>query len=149
MVILLASTDSRRAVVRYKKKYVQEVLVSCLVKLAQVKSVVRWTDRPSMTIAVDWDVKNQTELNRKQSRPWSGSSFKSCLIWVCPVCKSVKRCLYAVKGQSGAQCSKVQLEIERSQVQASLESMCCQYHYSIWNTFFSAWNCKYFLTHFD
>ena len=41
MVILLASTDSRRAVVRYKKKYVQEVLVSCLVKLAQVKSVVR------------------------------------------------------------------------------------------------------------
>ena len=25
------------------------------------KSVVRWTDRPDMTIAVDWDVKNQTK----------------------------------------------------------------------------------------
>ena len=39
-------------------KYVHEVLVNCLVKLAQEKSVVRWTDRPDMTIAVDWDVKN-------------------------------------------------------------------------------------------
>ena len=26
----------------------------------------------------------------KQSRPWSGSSYKSCLIWVCSVCKSIK-----------------------------------------------------------
>ena len=33
----------------------------------------------------------------KQSRPWSGSSYKSCLIWVCSVCKRVKRCLYEVK----------------------------------------------------
>ena len=32
----------------------------------------------------------------KQSSPWSGSSYKSCLIWVCYVCKSVKRCLYGV-----------------------------------------------------
>ena len=34
-------------------KYVHEVLVNCLFKLAQEKSVVRWTDRPAMTIAVD------------------------------------------------------------------------------------------------
>ena len=30
-----------------------EVLVNCLFKLAQEKSVVRLTDRPAMTIAVD------------------------------------------------------------------------------------------------
>ena len=35
--ILLPSTDSRRVVVSYKKKYVQEVLVNCLAKLAQEK----------------------------------------------------------------------------------------------------------------
>ena len=40
-VTLLPSTDSRRVVVSYKRKYVHEVLVNCLVKLAQEKSVVR------------------------------------------------------------------------------------------------------------
>ena len=59
-VILLPSADSRRVVISYKRKYVHEVLVNCLFKLPQEKSVVRWTDRPGMTIAVDWDVKNQT-----------------------------------------------------------------------------------------
>ena len=34
-VILLPSPDSRRVVVNYKLKYVHEVLVNCLVKLAQ------------------------------------------------------------------------------------------------------------------
>ena len=33
--ILLPSTDSRRVVVSYKRKYVHEVLVNCLVKLSQ------------------------------------------------------------------------------------------------------------------
>ena len=36
-----------------------KVLVNSLVKLAQKISVVRLTDHPDMTIAVDWDVKNQ------------------------------------------------------------------------------------------
>ena len=31
-------------------------MVNRLFKLAQEKSVVRWTDRPDMTMAVDWDV---------------------------------------------------------------------------------------------
>ena len=44
-VVLLPSTDSRRVIVSYKYKFVHEVLVNCLVKLADVKSVVRWTDR--------------------------------------------------------------------------------------------------------
>ena len=35
------------------------ILVKCLVKLAHEKSVVRRTDRPDMTIAIDWDVKHQ------------------------------------------------------------------------------------------
>ena len=39
--ILLPSADSIRDVVSYKRKYVHEVLVNCLVKLAQEKSVVR------------------------------------------------------------------------------------------------------------
>ena len=59
--ILLPSADSRRVVVSYKRKYVHKVLVNRSVKLAQEKSVVRWTDHPNMTIAVDWDVKNQNQ----------------------------------------------------------------------------------------
>ena len=59
MVILLPSTDSRRIVFSCKPKYVHEVLVNILVKLAQEKCVVKCTDRPYMTIAVDWDVKPQ------------------------------------------------------------------------------------------
>ena len=39
--ILLPSADSRRVLVSYKRKNVQEVLVNCLIKLAQEKSVVR------------------------------------------------------------------------------------------------------------
>ena len=29
----------------------------------------------------------------KQSRPCSGSSYESCLIWVCPVCRNVLNCV--------------------------------------------------------
>ena len=39
--ILLLSADSRRVVVSYKQKYVHEVLVNHLVKLAQEKSLAR------------------------------------------------------------------------------------------------------------
>ena len=38
MAILLPSTDSRRVVVSYKRKYVHEVLVSHLAKLTQEKT---------------------------------------------------------------------------------------------------------------
>ena len=37
----------------YKRKNVQELLVNPMFRPAQEKSVVRWTDRPAMTIAVD------------------------------------------------------------------------------------------------
>ena len=57
---VLLSTDSRRVVI-YKRKYKHEILGNRLVKLAQEKSVVRLTDHPNMTIAVDCDVKHQTK----------------------------------------------------------------------------------------
>ena len=52
--------------VTFKRKYVHEVLVNCLVKLAQENSVVKWTDGPDMTIAVDWDLKHQTKTNKQR-----------------------------------------------------------------------------------
>ena len=53
---------SRRVVVSYKRKYVHELLVN--VEACQGKSVVRRTDRPAMTIAVNWDVKQQNKQNQ-------------------------------------------------------------------------------------
>ena len=53
--------EDGRVVVSYKRKNVHKVLVNRLVKLAEEKSVARWTDRPDITIAVDWDVKQQTK----------------------------------------------------------------------------------------
>ena len=65
MVILLPSADSlRRVVVNYKRKYVHKVLITCLFKLAQEKSVVRCTDRPAMTIAVDLGRKVTKQANK-------------------------------------------------------------------------------------
>ena len=61
--VFLPSPVSRRVVVSHKQKYVHKVKVNRLVKFAQEKSVVKKTDRPNMTIAVDWDVKHQTKNN--------------------------------------------------------------------------------------
>ena len=44
-----------------------EELVNSLVKLAQEKIVIRYSVRPDMTIAVDWDVKYQTKPNKQIS----------------------------------------------------------------------------------
>ena len=49
----LLLNHSRRGVVSYKRKYVHEVLVNHLFKLAEEKCVVRCTDCPAITIAVD------------------------------------------------------------------------------------------------
>ena len=62
-VILLPSAGQRRVVVSYKRKYVHEVLVNRLAKFAQEKNVVRWTDSLDMAIAVDWNVKKETDIN--------------------------------------------------------------------------------------
>ena len=70
-VILLPSSfsslplnHSRRVVVSYKRKYVHEVLMNCLFKLAQ-EYVVRWTDRPAMTIAVNLGRKATKQTNKQ------------------------------------------------------------------------------------
>ena len=67
------SADLKRVVVSYKRKYMDELLVNCLVKLALEKSEARRTDHPNMTKAVDWDVKNQTKT-------WGGGGGLSCLV---------------------------------------------------------------------
>ena len=61
-VNLLPSAYSRRIVGSYKRKYVHEVLVNSLVKLAQEKSDVMLTDHPNMTIAADQYVTQQPNL---------------------------------------------------------------------------------------
>ena len=59
---------SRRVVVSYKRKYVHKLLVNRLLKPAQEKSVVKWTDRPAMTIAVDMGRK-ATKTNKTYHMP--------------------------------------------------------------------------------
>ena len=59
----LPLNHSRRIVVSYNRKYVHVVLVNCLFKLAQEKSMVTWTDRPAMTIVVDLGRKATDQTN--------------------------------------------------------------------------------------
>ena len=73
MVILLLSADSRKVVVSYKRKYVHQVLVNGLVKLAQEKSVVRLTDGSDMTLAVDLGceaTKQTKQIKLAQEKVW-------------------------------------------------------------------------------
>ena len=59
-------------------KVCTRLLVNCLFKLAQEKSVVRLTDRPAMTIAVDLGHK----ANKQTKQTWLSENEqqkKSCL----------------------------------------------------------------------
>ena len=61
------STDSRRAVVSYWRKYVHEVLVNHLGGLSLPrKSVVRLADRPDMTLDVYHGRKTTTTQQQQQ-----------------------------------------------------------------------------------
>ena len=63
--ILLLSADSRRVIVSCKRKFVHIVLVNCVVKLAEEKVWLGELTIPTcMTIAFDWDVKNQTKQTK-------------------------------------------------------------------------------------
>ena len=53
-------------------------MVNPLVKLAQEKSVARWTDCPGMAIAVDWEKSNQTK-NKGLSMWDKYQNFMTCL----------------------------------------------------------------------
>ena len=68
-------------VVNYKRKYLREVLVNRLVKLAQ-KSLVRLTDFLNMTIAVDWNIKSQTKLDLCQETNITKAVFSE--VKLCP-----------------------------------------------------------------
>ena len=64
VILFLQLNHSRRDVVSYKRKYVHEVLVNRLFKLAHEKV---WLDehvRPTMTIAVDWEVEQQKKQTK-------------------------------------------------------------------------------------
>ena len=72
------SAFSRRAVVSYWRKYVQEVLVNLLGGLSLPnKSVVRLTDRPDMTLDVYRGLKTTIQYNKNliQHGPLSNLSF--------------------------------------------------------------------------
>ena len=78
-VILLPSAESfKKGYFSYKRKYGHEVLVNLLVQACPGKSVVRWTDRPAMTIAVDLGRKatKQTNIWEKKSSRVTGYLFK-------------------------------------------------------------------------
>ena len=61
-LLLLPSAESfMKGCCQLQAKVCARLLVNCLLKLAQEKSVVRWTDRLAMTIAVD--------LGRKATKP--------------------------------------------------------------------------------
>ena len=68
---------SRRVVVSYKRKYVHELLVNRLFKPAQEKSVVRWTDRPAMTIAVDLGRKATKQKKTKKLTAGRQNSYRN------------------------------------------------------------------------
>ena len=64
-VILLPSAESlMKGCCQLQAKVCARLLVNCLFKLAQEKSVVRWTDRPAMTIAVDLGPKATNQTNK-------------------------------------------------------------------------------------
>ena len=65
-VILLPSAESfMKGCCQLQAKVCARLLVNCLFKLAQEKSVVRWTDRPAMTIAVDLGRKTNKQTNKQ------------------------------------------------------------------------------------
>ena len=55
-----------------------EELANCLFKLAQEKRVVRLTDRPAMTIAVDLGRKARKQTNKTYCAPLAADLFLFC-----------------------------------------------------------------------
>ena len=64
-VILLPSAESfMKGCCQLQANVCARLLVNCLFKLAQEKSVVKWTDRPARTIAVDLGRKATNKTNK-------------------------------------------------------------------------------------
>ena len=80
VILLLLLIYSRRVVVSYKRKYVHKLLVNRLLKPAQEKSVVKWTDRPAMTIAVDMGRKANKQTNKQTNKDSSYLFFIEMIV---------------------------------------------------------------------
>ena len=66
MKFLLPSAESfMKGCCQLQAKVCARLLVICLFKLAQEKSVIWWTDRPAMTIAVDLGRKATKQTNKQ------------------------------------------------------------------------------------
>ena len=78
-VILLPSAESfMKGCCQLQAKVYARLLVNCLFKLAQEKSVVRWTDRPAMTIAVDLGRKATKQTNNIPPLPTLARNISWC-----------------------------------------------------------------------
>ena len=77
----LPMTDSSRAVVRYWRKYVHQVLVNRLGLCLPRTSVVRITDRLDMTLVVDWDVKQQNKQTNHFTRSQGLNNIQVTHLW--------------------------------------------------------------------
>ena len=81
-VILLPSAESFKDFCQLQAKYVHEVLVNCLFKHAQEKSVLMWTGRPAMTIAVDLGRKATKQTNKTFKCPNSYAQYSNDVYFV-------------------------------------------------------------------
>ena len=62
--VLVIGPDNLFYISQLQAKVCARLLVNCLFKLAQEKSVIRWPDRPAMTIAVDLGRKATKQTNK-------------------------------------------------------------------------------------
>ena len=96
-VILLPSTDSfKKGCCQVQAKVCARITGQPLVQACPGKSVVRWTDRPAMTIAVDLGRKatKQTNKQTNSNRTFCKQTVETLircsillsLFWVCAVC---------------------------------------------------------------
>ena len=70
--ILLLSADSfKKGCCQLQAKVCAQITGYPLVQTCPGKSVVRWTGRPPMTIAVDWDVKQQNKQKFPSYPPYA------------------------------------------------------------------------------
>ena len=80
MVILLPSAESfMKGCCQLRAKVCARLLVNCLFKLAQEIRVVRWTDRPAMTIAVDLGRKATKQTNKPSKVCFFQYTNRTCI----------------------------------------------------------------------
>ena len=78
----------------------------------------------------------------KQSycRSYSGSSCKSCQIWVCSLCKSIIMCLYGVKGWLDNRTKCLSSGLKKNMQGLPWLRICCSQHFSQMEKVGAKWN---------